>query len=92
MGLLQGRRHRGVRRWNITGSIMAASEPFLLSHSDDVMTLWNRRDGSAVQNVTVGAQVLSVIAAVREIKGRNQSSSSVSGVGGGRIKILQPQI
>lgn len=71
--MVQGRRHQAVHRWNITGAILAASEPFLLSRSDDVMTLWDRRDGSAVQSVTVGGPVLSVIAALREIRGQKPS-------------------
>lgn len=71
LGLVQGRRHQVVQRWNITGSILAALEPFLLSRSDDVMTLWDRHDGSAVQSVTVEGPVLSVIAALREIKGQD---------------------
>lgn len=71
LGLLQGRKHLAVGRWNITGSIVAALEPFLLSRSDDVLTLWDRRDGSAVQSVTVGGQVLSVIAALKEFEGQN---------------------
>ncbi|XP_037609246.1 low-density lipoprotein receptor-related protein 2-like isoform X5 [Sebastes umbrosus] len=67
MSLLQERSHRAGRRWNISGSIIAAFEPFLLSLSDDVMTLWDRRDGSPVQHMTVTGHVLSVIAALREV-------------------------
>lgn len=69
LGLVQGRRHQAVQRLNVTGSILGASEPFLLSRYDDVMTLWDRRDGRAVQSVTVEGPVLSVIAALREITG-----------------------
>lgn len=77
LGLVQGRRHQAIQRWNITGSILAASEPFLLSRSDDVMILWDRRDGSAVQSVTVEGPVLSVIAALREIRGQKPSTFTV---------------
>ncbi|KAM6975856.1 uncharacterized protein LKV04_015114 [Tautogolabrus adspersus] len=54
MSLLQERSHQAGRRWNISGSIIAAFEPFLLSRHDDVMTLWDRHDGTPVQDVTVG--------------------------------------
>ncbi|XP_044029701.1 low-density lipoprotein receptor-related protein 2-like isoform X2 [Siniperca chuatsi] len=67
MSLLQERSHQAGRRWNISGSIIAAFEPFLLSLSDDVMTLWDRRDGSRIQDMIVGGHVLSVIAALREV-------------------------
>lgn len=95
LGLVQGRRHQAIQRWNITGSILAASEPFLLSHCDDVMTLWDRRNGTAVQSVTVGGPVLSVIAALREIRGQKPSISAVHlsvRVCSGEIKILEPQV
>ena len=68
MSLLQERSHRAGRRWNISGSVIAAFEPFLLSLSDDVMTLWDRRDGSAVQHMTVRGQVLSVVLALKDIQ------------------------
>lgn len=67
MSLLQERSHRAGRRWNISGSVVAAFEPFLLSLSDDVMTLWDRRDGSLVQEMPVKGAVFSVITALRDI-------------------------
>lgn len=68
MSLLQGRKHQAGRRWNISGSVIAAFEPFLLSLSDDVMRLWDRRDGSAVRDVTVRGDVLSVVTALRDVR------------------------
>lgn len=68
MSLLQEKSHRSGRRWNISGSTVAAFEPFLLSLSDDAMTLWDRRDGSAVQHVTVKGHVFSVIAALGDLR------------------------
>ncbi|XP_008323120.1 low-density lipoprotein receptor-related protein 2-like isoform X2 [Cynoglossus semilaevis] len=65
--LLQGRIHLGQRRLNISGSVVAAFEPFLLTHSDKVMTLWDRRDGSPVQNTPVRGHVSQVIAALGDI-------------------------
>lgn len=67
MSLLQERSHQAGRRWNISGSVVAAFEPFLLSLSDDVMTLWDRRDGSLIQEMPVKVPVFSVITALRDI-------------------------
>ncbi|XP_031711305.1 low-density lipoprotein receptor-related protein 2-like [Anarrhichthys ocellatus] len=67
MSLLEERSHRAGRRWNISGSIVAALEPFLLSLSDDVMTLWDRRDGSLVRDMTVRGRVFGVIAALADV-------------------------
>ncbi|XP_054468644.1 low-density lipoprotein receptor-related protein 2-like [Anoplopoma fimbria] len=67
MSLLQERSHRAGRRWNVSGSVIAAFEPFLLSLSDDVITLWDRRNGSAVQDMTVRGHVFSVIAALGDV-------------------------
>uniref|UniRef100_A0AAQ5ZPW7 EGF-like domain-containing protein n=1 Tax=Amphiprion ocellaris TaxID=80972 RepID=A0AAQ5ZPW7_AMPOC len=68
MSLLPGNSHRAGRRWNISGSVAAAFEPFLLSISDDTMTLWDLRNGSPIQEVTVKEPVLSVIAALKNIR------------------------
>ncbi|XP_040013370.1 low-density lipoprotein receptor-related protein 2-like isoform X2 [Xiphias gladius] len=67
MSLLQEKSHQAGRRWNISGSVVAAFEPFLLSLSDDVMTLWDRRDGSPIQDMTVTGHVFSVIPALGDI-------------------------
>ncbi|KAK2818981.1 hypothetical protein Q5P01_024542 [Channa striata] len=67
MSLLQDRSHQAGRRWNISGSVIAAFEPFLLSLSDGVMTLWDRRDGSPIQDISVRAHVFSVTAALKDI-------------------------
>lgn len=77
LGLLQERSHQAGRRWNITGSILAASEPFLLTHSNDVMTLWDRRDGSAFQSISVGGEVFGGVAALSEVRtGQKQAAVS----------------
>lgn len=77
LGLVQGRSHQAVHRWNITGFILAALEPFLLSRSEDGMTLWDRQQGIVVQKVTVEGPVLSVIAALRKIKGQSEAFCSM---------------
>nr|XP_008280588.1 PREDICTED: low-density lipoprotein receptor-related protein 2-like [Stegastes partitus] len=68
LSLLRESSHRAGRRWNISGSVAAAFEPFLLSISDDVMTLWDQRNGSPIQEVTVKGPVLSVITALKDIQ------------------------
>nr|XP_020465476.1 very low-density lipoprotein receptor-like [Monopterus albus] len=67
LSLLQERSYQAGRRWNISGSVVAAFEPFLLSLSEDNMTLWDRRDGSPIQQMTVTGPVMSAIAALMEI-------------------------
>ncbi|XP_071323032.1 low-density lipoprotein receptor-related protein 2 isoform X2 [Trachinotus anak] len=68
MSLLRQRSHQAGRRWNISGSVVAAFEPFLLSLSGDVVTLLDRRDGSPIQDMTVRGHVFTVIAALRDIR------------------------
>ena len=68
MSLEKEKSHQAGRRWNISGSVVAAFEPFLLTLSDDVMTLWDRRDGSATQDMTVTGHVLSVTTALGDIR------------------------
>jgi len=68
MSLLQERSHQAGKRWNISGSVVAAFEPYLMSISDDVMTLWDRRDGSPIQDITVRGLISSVIPALGDIE------------------------
>ncbi|MED6263823.1 hypothetical protein CHARACLAT_008544, partial [Characodon lateralis] len=68
LSLLKERNHQAGRRWNISGSVVAAFEPFLLSISNNVITLWDRRDGNKIQSVSVKDPVLSVVTALGEIQ------------------------
>ncbi|XP_033978973.1 low-density lipoprotein receptor-related protein 1B-like [Trematomus bernacchii] len=68
MSLLQAKSHKAGRRWNISGSVISAFEPFLLSHSDNVLTLWDRRDGRAIQDMPVRGRVFSVILALKNVR------------------------
>ncbi|KAM7369179.1 hypothetical protein PAMP_013472 [Pampus punctatissimus] len=68
MSLVQERSHQAGRRWNISGSVISAFEPFLLSLSDDVMTLWDRRDGSHIQGVNVTGHEFNVMAALKNMR------------------------
>ncbi|XP_018607320.2 low-density lipoprotein receptor-related protein 2 isoform X1 [Scleropages formosus] len=47
--------------WNVTGSIMAAQEPFLVSLLSDVITLWDRRNGRRVRSVPVESGVVGLV-------------------------------
>ncbi|RVE65639.1 hypothetical protein OJAV_G00118390 [Oryzias javanicus] len=68
LSLLKEKTHQAGRRWNVSGSVMAAFEPFLLCSSDHVITLWNRRNGSVMQHVEVKSHVMSVIPALGNVK------------------------
>ncbi|XP_061603255.1 low-density lipoprotein receptor-related protein 2 isoform X2 [Phyllopteryx taeniolatus] len=67
LSLLQGKKHQAGRRWNISGSVVGALEPYLLSLSDDVMTLWDRRDGRHIQDVTLRGHIVCVVPALGDI-------------------------
>ncbi|XP_043952272.1 low-density lipoprotein receptor-related protein 2-like isoform X1 [Gambusia affinis] len=68
LSLLKEKSHQAGRRWNISGPVVAAFEPFLLSISNKVMTLWDRRDGSKIQSVSVKGPVLRIIPALGDIQ------------------------
>ncbi|XP_026029956.1 low-density lipoprotein receptor-related protein 2 isoform X4 [Astatotilapia calliptera] len=68
LSLLRERSHQAGRRWKISGSVVAALEPFLLSVSDNVMTLWDQRDGSPIQDAAVMGHVIRVITAPIDIQ------------------------
>ncbi|XP_057675771.1 low-density lipoprotein receptor-related protein 2 isoform X2 [Corythoichthys intestinalis] len=66
MSLLQEKKHQ-LESWNISGSVVGALEPYLLSLSGNVMTLWDRRDGRNIQDLSVRGPVVSVMAALGDI-------------------------
>lgn len=68
LSLLKEKSHQAGRRWNVSGSVVAAFEPFLLSISNKVITLWDRRDGSKIQSVSVKGPVLSIITVLGDIQ------------------------
>ncbi|XP_034457666.1 prolow-density lipoprotein receptor-related protein 1-like isoform X7 [Hippoglossus hippoglossus] len=75
MSLLQVRSHQAGRRWNISGSVVGACEPFLLSLSDDGMTLWDRREGTPLQHIAVRGQVVQVVSALGDVRTVPSSSA-----------------
>ena len=66
--LVQGKAHLAGSRWNTLGSIMAALEPFMVSYSEDNITLWNRKDARRVLDVSVGSGVIGVVASMKKIQ------------------------
>ncbi|XP_051907156.1 low-density lipoprotein receptor-related protein 2 isoform X4 [Hippocampus zosterae] len=67
MSLLQGNKHQAGRRWKVSGSVIGALEPYLLSLSEDIMTLSDRRDGRPIGDVAVRGPVATVVAALRDV-------------------------
>ncbi|XP_061656895.1 low-density lipoprotein receptor-related protein 2 isoform X2 [Syngnathoides biaculeatus] len=67
LSLLQGKKHQAGRRWKISGSVVGALEPYLLSLSNDVMILWDRRDGLRMQDVSVKGHIVCVMPALGDI-------------------------
>ncbi|XP_076020346.1 uncharacterized protein LOC143011376 [Genypterus blacodes] len=68
MSLLHKQSHQAGRRWNFSGSVAGAFEPFLLTFSGDGMTLWDRRDGTPIQHVAVENNVVGVMAVLKDAK------------------------
>ncbi|KAK7895331.1 hypothetical protein WMY93_020656 [Mugilogobius chulae] len=66
MSLFWDRSHIVGKRWNINGSVVFALEPFLLSASENTLTLWDRRDGRAVQSIAVQGRVFGVTQALKD--------------------------
>ena len=75
MSLFWDRKHIVGKRWGITGSVVFALEPFLLSLADDTMTLWDRREGKRVKSIPVQGLVLDVIGAQKDLAGCKRKSN-----------------
>lgn len=54
VSLLKKRQYTATGGWSLTGTVMAAQEPFLVSLLDNVMVLWDRRTGRRVRTASVG--------------------------------------
>ena len=48
--------------------MVAAFEPYLLSLSDNALTLWDRRDGRSLKVVTLDGSVFGVMVALKDIR------------------------
>lgn len=68
MSLWNERSHHAGRKLDISGSVITALEPFILSYSGDEITLWNRQDESILQKTPEGHQVLGALTALKDIR------------------------
>lgn len=67
LSLRKQRSYHAGRKLDISGSVIAAMEPYLLSYSGDELTLWDQRDEHIVQNTTEGHQVVGALSALKDI-------------------------
>lgn len=67
LSLLREQSHAAGGRWNVSGSVVGALEPFLLSLSDDVVTVWDRRDGRRLHRATVGRHAFNMLPALKDV-------------------------
>lgn len=68
LSLQKEQSHHAGRKLAISGSVIAALEPFILSHSGDKITLWDRQDESILQTTTEELQVLDVLPVLKDIR------------------------
>lgn len=68
LSLRQERSRHVGRRWNVSGSVVAAAEPFVLSQSGDAVTLWDRRDAAVVQEAFEEGRVLAALAVLEDAR------------------------
>ncbi|TRZ00822.1 hypothetical protein DNTS_026704 [Danionella cerebrum] len=67
MSLLKMRRYSAGKDKIIPGFIMAAYEPYMVALFNDVLTVWNRKNGARVSGVVVENEIVGMSVAVREI-------------------------
>ncbi|XP_051767056.1 low-density lipoprotein receptor-related protein 2 isoform X3 [Ctenopharyngodon idella] len=68
MSLLKMRKYSAGSDWVVPGSIMAAYEPYMVALFNNVLTVWNRKDGARVSGVVVENGVVSLSVALREVQ------------------------
>uniref|UniRef100_A0A673M814 Low-density lipoprotein receptor-related protein 2-like n=1 Tax=Sinocyclocheilus rhinocerous TaxID=307959 RepID=A0A673M814_9TELE len=68
MSLLKMRRYSAGKDWVVPGSIMAAYEPYMVTLFNNILTVWNRKDGARVSGVAVENGVVSLSVALREVQ------------------------
>ncbi|XP_048030956.1 low-density lipoprotein receptor-related protein 2 isoform X1 [Megalobrama amblycephala] len=68
MSLLKMRKYSAGSDWVVPGSIVAAYEPYMVALLDNVLTVWNRKDGARVSGVVVENGVVSLSVALREVQ------------------------
>lgn len=68
MSLLKMRKYSAGSDWVVPGSIVAAYEPYMVALLNNVLTVWNRKDGARVSGVVVENGVVSLSVALREVQ------------------------
>lgn len=68
MSLLKMRKYSAGSDWIVPGSIVAAYEPYIVALFNNVLTVWNRKDGARVSGVVVENVIVSLSVALREIQ------------------------
>ncbi|KAI7789745.1 putative low-density lipoprotein receptor-related protein 2 [Triplophysa rosa] len=65
--LLKARKYSGGKEWVISGSIVAAYEPYVVALFSNVLSVWNRKDQTRVSEVAVENDIVSLSVALREV-------------------------
>lgn len=68
MSLLKMRKYSAGKGWTFPGLIAAAHEPYMVTVLNDVITLWNRQNGTSIKAVTVEGGIVDVIVALNEFQ------------------------
>lgn len=68
MSMLKMRKYSAGSDWVVPGSIVAAYEPYMVALFNNVLTVWNRKDGARVSGVVVENVVISLSVALREVR------------------------
>ncbi|XP_073770596.1 uncharacterized protein si:dkey-88l16.3 isoform X2 [Danio rerio] len=66
--LLKMRKYSASKEWVVPGFIMSAYEPYMVALFNNILTIWNRRDGARVSGVAVENGVVSLSVALREVQ------------------------
>ncbi|XP_067289019.1 low-density lipoprotein receptor-related protein 1B isoform X2 [Pseudorasbora parva] len=68
MSLLKMSNYSAGLDWIVPGSIVAAYEPYMVALYNNVLTVWNRKDGARVSGVAVENGVVGLSVALREVQ------------------------
>ncbi|XP_050977884.1 low-density lipoprotein receptor-related protein 2 isoform X7 [Labeo rohita] len=68
MSVLKMRKYSAGKNWIVPGSIMAAYEPYMVTLFNNVLTVWNRKDGARVSGVAVENGVVGLSVALTEVQ------------------------
>lgn len=68
MSLLKKRKYSAGEGWTFPGLIAAAYEPYMVTLSNDIITLWKRQDGTRVKAVAVESGIIDITVALNELQ------------------------